>query len=101
MTTLIVLPDFDPTPQTIVFSSSDERTTGSISIPTTDDDINEQVELFIATLSVADSDVSAVNITGTALGQILDNDSKRNELCIDMLLTLPSPSHQHSSVSWV
>ena len=76
---LLLFPtDFDPTPQTIIFSNADGgRTSADVNIPTVADDINERMEIVQFTLSVASEDVNSVNIAmPTSLGQIADDDRK-------------------------
>lgn len=100
MTTFNLLLDFDLTPQRIVFSPTDERTSADADIQTTDDNINELQELFMITLSVVESDASAVNISwGTTIGQIADDD--RRWKWANVALTSSPLPHQHSSVHWV
>ena len=71
------LVDFDGTPQTIVFASTDpnERISDDVDIDTINDNFNERIEIFFISMSVPEDIASGVNLTvGTTIGQIVDDD---------------------------
>ena len=71
--------DFDNNPSTGIFYAASSSPNITVSIPITDDEINEPEEGFMVMLEVAsavDPDLVALSVRSTALCRIHDDDGK-------------------------